>query len=43
MQSDGDAAPKVVGLGSLGLDYLAAVSHFPDPDEKMRTEELQAG
>jgi hypothetical protein len=33
--------PKVVGLGSLGLDYLATVSHFPEPDEKMRTEELQ--
>lgn len=43
-QADGrTAAPKVVGLGSLGMDYLAAVDHFPAPDEKMRTQELEVG
>lgn len=33
--------PKVVGLGSLGTDYLAQVSKFPQPDEKLRTEDLK--
>ena len=39
--NESGASPKVLGLGSLGLDYLATVSHFPEPDEKMRTEELE--
>eukprot|EP00890_Picochlorum_soloecismus_P000195 jgi/Picsp_1/1176/NSC_04657-R1_-type carbohydrate kinase len=36
---------KVVGMGSAGMDYLAEVSSFPKPDQKMRTEnfELQGG
>ena len=30
-----------MGLGSLGMDYLATVPHFPQPDEKMRTMQLE--
>ena len=37
----GTAPPKVVGLGSCGLDYLAAVAAFPKPDEKLRTIALE--
>ena len=33
--------PKVVGLGSVGLDYLAQVARFPKPDEKLRTEKME--
>lgn len=33
---------KVVGVGSCGLDYLAQVAKFPKPDDKLRTENLQA-
>lgn len=33
--------PKVVGLGSVGLDYLAQVARFPTPDEKLRTEKME--
>lgn len=33
--------PKVVGLGSVGLDYLAQVAKFPQPDEKLRTEKME--
>ena len=33
--------PKVVGMGSCGLDYLAAVAAFPKPDEKLRTTALE--
>lgn len=33
--------PKVVGLGSVGLDYLAQVARFPKPDEKTRTEKME--
>ncbi len=40
--SSSSPVPKVVGLGSLGMDYLAAVDHFPQPDEKMRTEAFEA-
>jgi len=32
---------KVVGMGSAGLDYLAEVSQFPQPDDKMRTKNLE--
>lgn len=33
--------PKVVGLGSVGLDYLAQVAAFPKPDEKLRTKQME--
>ncbi len=32
---------KVVGMGSCGVDYLASVSAFPKPDEKVRSEKLE--
>ena len=32
---------KVVGLGSVGLDYLAQVVNFPKPDEKIRTTRME--
>lgn len=32
---------KVVGVGSCGIDYLAAVAAFPRPDEKLRTQQLE--
>ena len=32
---------KIVGMGSAGLDYLAQVAAFPEPDQKLRTENLQ--
>jgi len=37
----GSAPAKVVGMGSCGLDYLAQVAAFPQPDEKLRTERLE--
>lgn len=33
---------KVVGMGSAGIDYLAQVASYPKPDEKLRTERLEA-
>ncbi|KAL0040939.1 hypothetical protein WJX79_010723 [Trebouxia sp. C0005] len=33
--------PKIVGLGSVGLDYLAQVAAFPKPDEKLRTKQME--
>ena len=38
---DATSKPKVVGLGSVGLDYLAQVVRFPKPDEKLRTEKME--
>ncbi len=35
--------PKIVGLGSVGLDYLAQVAVFPKPDEKLRTKQMEVG
>jgi sugar/nucleoside kinase (ribokinase family) len=35
------SGPKVVGMGSCGLDYLAQVAAFPRPDDKLRTENLE--
>lgn len=35
------SGPKVVGMGSCGLDYLAQVAAFPRPDDKLRTESLE--
>ena len=32
---------KVVGLGGVGLDYLAQVAAFPKPDQKLRTEKME--
>lgn len=32
---------KVVGLGGCGLDYVAHISAFPEPDAKLRTEKLE--
>lgn len=40
---DGLSKPKVVGLGSIGLDYLAQVAAFPKPDEKLRTSKMEVG
>jgi sugar/nucleoside kinase (ribokinase family) len=31
----------VVGMGSVGMDFLASVASFPRPDDKMRTEDLE--
>lgn len=31
----------VVGMGSVGMDYLASVASFPRPDDKMRTQALE--
>lgn len=33
--------PRVVGMGGVGVDYLAAVAAFPQPDDKLRTEALE--
>ena len=35
------APVKVVGMGSCGLDYLAQVAAFPEPDDKLRTTALE--
>jgi len=32
---------RVLGFGSVCVDYLAQVARFPTPDEKMRTEAMQ--
>jgi hypothetical protein len=32
---------KVVGCGSCGVDYLASVAAFPQPDQKLRTDTLE--
>lgn len=32
---------RVVGMGGVGVDYLAAVASFPRPDDKLRTEALE--
>ena len=35
----GDAsAPVIVGMGSAGVDYLASIAAFPEPDAKLRTD-----
>jgi hypothetical protein len=36
--SDG---PTVVGIGGAGIDYLASVGTFPEPDSKIRTDKLE--
>lgn len=45
MQGATDPLPqaiKVVGMGSAVVDYLAQVAAFPQPDDKLRTERLEA-
>ena len=32
---------KVAGMGGAGLDYLAVVSAYPKPDQKIRTESFE--
>eukprot|EP00775_Hariotina_reticulata_P013293 gene13293-13423_t len=32
---------KIVGCGSCGVDYLASVAAYPEPDEKLRTDALE--
>jgi hypothetical protein len=32
---------KIVGCGSCGVDYLASVAAFPQPDQKLRTDALE--
>lgn len=41
VRSDLEAGQKVVGVGSCGLDYLAVVARYPEPDTKLRTENLE--
>lgn len=41
VRSDREAGLKVVGVGSCGLDYLAVVARYPEPDTKLRTENLE--
>ena len=35
--------PKLVGMGGCGLDMLAQVAAFPEPDTKTRTEQMEVG
>ena len=35
--------PKLVGMGGCGLDMLAQVAAFPEPDTKSRTEQMEVG
>lgn len=39
--SEREAGQKVLGVGSCGLDYLAVVARYPEPDAKLRTETLE--
>lgn len=32
----------MIGVGGVGIDYLASVLTFPKPDQKLRTERLEA-
>lgn len=32
---------RLLGMGSVGLDMLAAVATFPTPDDKLRTERFE--
>ena len=36
-----NGTPTVVGVGGVGIDYLASVATFPQADMKMRTEALE--
>ena len=37
----GPSGVKVVGVGSAGVDYLASIASFPEPDAKLRTDALE--
>ncbi|KAK9822274.1 hypothetical protein WJX74_002061 [Apatococcus lobatus] len=37
----GHGKPKLVGMGGCGLDMLAQVATFPEPDTKSRTEQME--
>lgn len=40
MAASGDDTPPpiIVGVGSAGVDYLASIASFPEPDAKLRTD-----
>ncbi|CAM9122732.1 unnamed protein product [Ectocarpus sp. 12 AP-2014] len=38
---DSSGRPRVLGLGSAGVDFIAAVDRYPTADEKVRTQSLQ--
>lgn len=40
--SSNESRPKVVGLGLACWDFLAQVAAFPKPDEKLRTQRMEA-
>eukprot|EP00976_Prorocentrum_cordatum_P061277 1176232-Prorocentrum_minimum.AAC.5 len=39
--SSGNKPAKVVGMGGVGVDYLASVAAYPKADDKLRTEVLE--
>ncbi|CAM9277647.1 unnamed protein product [Ectocarpus fasciculatus] len=39
--NSGSWRPRVLGLGSAGVDFIAAVDRYPTADEKVRTQSLQ--
>eukprot|EP00903_Cladosiphon_okamuranus_P019217 g17671.t1 len=39
--SGNDKPPRVLGLGSAGVDFIASVERYPSADEKVRTEALE--
>ncbi|CBN75591.1 PfkB-type carbohydrate kinase [Ectocarpus siliculosus] len=38
---DSSGRPRVLGLGSAGVDFIAAVDRYPTADEKVQTQSLQ--
>jgi len=34
---------KILGVGTAALDYIAYVSRYPKPDEKVRAESIEIG
>ncbi|CAN0026701.1 unnamed protein product [Pylaiella littoralis] len=36
-----DTPPRVLGLGSAGVDFIAAVDRYPSADDKVRTQALE--
>ena len=38
MSSVGTVMPKVIGVGTICMDTLVVVDHYPQPDEKLRTK-----
>ncbi|CAM9404897.1 unnamed protein product [Scytosiphon promiscuus] len=39
--ADSRPPPRILGLGSAGVDFLAAVDRYPSADEKVRTQSLE--